>query len=177
MSVVPLTTQQWRDLNQNLNNFFAGVGIMNRRIIDDSIILVNKFIASLTIPTTPKPIIPKPPIVTKPTPPQQKTNLTPTFVSSLTRSDLEKGGWRTRATRQGLIKWTGTHRVSYSGRVIRVAQYKSNGWVAIRQQAAQTKTVADKLVNDLKASVGSSYVLTFGTVYFLISDGHVQGFK
>jgi len=111
------------------------------------------------------------PIIEPPSPAQEATKLDPNFIATLTRSDLEKGGSRVRNYKGKLQKWKGTHRISYTGKVVRPSIWKINKWVAISpNQSALTSQIADNIVNNLKRQVGSAYVLVFGSIYFLISD-------
>ncbi len=188
MSLVPtkLTPFQYDQLLGHLDNFFAGVGIMNAQIINDAISLVNKFVASLALPEptpqpTPEPVGPPP--VTEPTDPQIISNLPDAFIETLTRGDLEIGGWRTRATSFGLMKWTGTHRFRFtiSTNSLRRHTWK-NGWSQQTQVVATSEQGAVNIINQMKTQMGSAKVLEFtpGSTfifYYLISDGHVPGFK
>ncbi len=114
------------------------------------------------------------PNIEPPTEEQQNTKISPTFAASLTRSDLEIGGHRHRTTRDGVIHWNGTHKITFVGGSFNVSKW-SNGW-AISQptQIVASLATADKKVNLIKSNTGSAYVLSFlvGTVnyYYLISD-------
>jgi len=166
----------------HINNLLAGVSIMNKRIIDDAAQLLKELIIkdnADNLPDESDPTLePRTEIITEPTTEQEQTVLTPTFVGLLTQSDLEIGGQRSRMTSQGLIQWTGTHRISYSGGIVRISLWQ-NGWVAQKQVAALTQSEAIQIINEIKSLQGSSYVLEFKstTLFFLVSDGHVTGFK
>ncbi len=109
----------------------------------------------------------------QPSPAQQNTKLTPEFVASLSRKDLEIGGQRTRNYKGKIIQWFGSHKITYAGN-----SYVQNIWVGKwqiqTQRSLPSLSSADAKVNKLKRDVGAAYVLTFfaGNVerYFLIRD-------
>ncbi len=177
MSVVPLNTQQWRDLNQSLNNFFAGVNFMNRRIIDDSIALVNEFIQSLNQPTQPTPP-PPPPVTSPPNPiipdPTKFLIKFHEFIETLTRNDMQTGGHRHRNYKGTLMHWEVPYKWVLGVPDGRIARYTyTQRWRL--DGRAFTKNTRDGFynkVNIYKIAIGASIILEFGTrnsieIYFI----------
>ncbi len=113
--------------------------------------------------------------VEKPSTEQESTKLNPEFIATLTKSDLEIGGARTRNYKGTLMKWKGTDKVFYSiANHFITYKWISNKWVIQKNIIVGSLSNADKLVNELKVSVGAAYVITFrtsvGETYFLIKD-------
>ncbi len=105
---------------------------------------------------------------------QQTTKITPTFAASLSKADLEKGGHRHRTTASGVIHWNGTHRLNWDRTTVRTFTWNGT-WTSIKAQKTASESIAISIVNTLKRSVGSAYVLEFKSstgkfTWYLISD-------
>ncbi len=124
------------------------------------------------------------PSIEPPTVPQQTTTLSPDFVASLSKTDLEKGGQRTRNYKGKIQQWTGTHRIKWSktatisARILVIHKWNGSRF-AVSPPAFNypTENEAVAKVNAIKRQTGSAYVLEFkdsvNFTWFLISQGHV----
>ncbi len=164
-------------LKGHLDNFFAGVTQFNDMVAKDANKIVSDFVSNITPPkkTPTSPL----PVKELPTEEQKNTKLTPSFINSLSRNDLNIGGKRSRMTKQGLIQWEVPFRAKYlnQGAIYSVDQWKSGAWVFFTKRAAATTyTDAVKRINKLKKAIGASYVVEFSQsggqirTFYLIKD-------
>ncbi len=184
LSTIGITTASsfYLTLKGHVDNFLAGVGLMNQRIIDDAIQNAKDFLATLnldqfdtptpTTPTTPPPDVPT-------TDEQRELKLPLAFLETLNLSDFKTGGHRTRATSFGLLEWTVPFQVVWASNITWENHWELPGsWEATRSHSQTTELQAVAIVNKLKVATGANYVKEFiisgsRTEWYLIHDGHV----
>lgn len=171
-------------LKTELENFFAPIFEFADSALQKGQEIVDRFLEKIEEEPEQEPLDEE---TQEPTEEQKNTVLTPTFVNTLSQGDLNIGGQRTRNFKGTIMQWTGTHMIinrgvdSWSIRLWKKLGTSGNGWVQIDTINGGTQQAIAQ-INTIKNQMGSSYVVQFpktGTPnrWYLISDGHVQGFK
>lgn len=180
MSVVPLTEQAYRDAVGHIENFLAGVTLLNEKIINDVVDEARKFINSLEfdIPNITPPADEEEPI-SDPSESQEEltvtTGLTPEFLATLTKQDMQTGGHRTRQTAQGLIQWTIIRQFRLtSAKLLWEMSWTNQTWKAFSQVQTTSITAAENIINQRKVSFNAEFVMQFDNEYYLLREGHVS---
>ncbi len=169
MSLAPRRLPQniYQQLVGHLENFFAGVGLMNRIIIDDAIANANAFLENIfPEPQKPKPPAPPPPVTAPPNPvippPTQPLIKFHEFILTLTDSDLNIGGHRHRNYKGTLMHWQVPYKWQWQTTLnARRWSWQTTGWKQIWNKQNTTYPQFIKAANALKFAIGAFQVREF----------------
>ncbi len=111
-----------------------------------------------------------------PSPEQVATQLSPEFIATLTKKDLAIGGARVRNYKGTLMKWISIRKAGWNSTSSFFVPFvwASQQWVPRPSLIVSGESNAIKKVNEIKRSVGGSYVIEFRSgasfTWFILKD-------